>query len=187
MRMPHTGRRNTLPQMCIRDSFWETDHFFIEMEQPAPKRPKMKLEKWDGDIPVSYTHLDVYTRQASLYVKEIGTDEHYSLSGEKYPVVFEYAGQDVAKVEIGVNDGEAIENTLKRGRVSGWKVDQDGFELAGAKIGLFRFDETEFTEETALMVTESNEIGYFEFDKVPVGNWLVPVSYTHLRYRYCGF
>ena len=110
---------------------------------------------------------------ASLYVKEIGTDEHYILSDEKYPVVFEYAGQDVAKVQIQVNDGEAIENTLKRGKVSGWKVDQDGFELAGAKIGLFRFDETEFTEETAFLVTESNEIGYFEFDKVPVGNWLV--------------
>lgn len=110
---------------------------------------------------------------ASLYIKEIGADDHYILSDEKYPVVFEYAGQDVAKVEIKANDGEAIENTLKRGKVSGWKVDQDGFELAGAKIGLFRFDETEFTEETALMVTESNEIGYFEFDKVPVGNWLV--------------
>ena len=110
---------------------------------------------------------------ASLYVKEIGTDGHYILSDEKYPVAFEYAGQDVAKVQIQANDGEAIENTLKRGKISGWKVDQDGFELAGAKIGLFRFDETEFTEETALMVTESNEIGYFEFDKVPVGNWLV--------------
>ena len=29
--------------------------------------------------------------RASLYVKEIGTDEHYLLSDEKYPVVFEYA------------------------------------------------------------------------------------------------
>ena len=110
---------------------------------------------------------------ASLYVKEIGTDEHYILSDEKYPVVFEYAGQDIAKVQIQVNDGEPIENTLKRGKVSGWKVDQDGFELGGAVIGLFRFDETEFTEETAFLVTESNEIGYFEFDTVPVGNWLV--------------
>lgn len=110
---------------------------------------------------------------ASLYVKEIGTDEHYILSDEKYPVVFEYAGQDIAKVQIQVNDGEPIENTLKCGKVSGWKVDQDGFELGGAVIGLFRFDETEFTEETAFLVTESNEIGYFEFDKVPVGNWLV--------------
>ena len=110
---------------------------------------------------------------ASLYVKEIGTDDHYILSGKKYPVVFEYAGQDVVKVQIQVNNGEAIENTLKRGKVSGWKVDQDGFELAGAKIGLFCFDETEFTEETAFLVTESNPIGYFEFDKVPVGNWVI--------------
>lgn len=110
---------------------------------------------------------------ASLYVKEIGTDEHYILSDEKYPVVFEYAGQDVAKVEIDVNNGEAIENTLKQGKVSGWKVDQDGFELAEATIGLFRFDETEFTEETALFVTESNVIGYFAFDNVPVGNFVV--------------
>ena len=110
---------------------------------------------------------------ASLYVKEIGTDDHYILSDKKYPVVFEYGGQDVTKVQIQVNNGEAIENTLKRGKVSGWKVDQDGFELAGAKIGLFCFDETEFTEETAFLVTESNPIGYFEFDKVPVGNWLV--------------
>lgn len=110
---------------------------------------------------------------ASLYVKEIGTDEHYLLSDEKYPVVFEYAGQDVATVQLEVNDGEAIENTLKYGKISGWKVDQDGVKLGGAVIGLFRFDETEFTEETALRVTESNPIGYFEFDRVPIGNWVI--------------
>ena len=110
---------------------------------------------------------------ASLYVQEIGTDEHYILSDEKYPVEFEYAGQNVLKVDIAVNNGISIENTLKRGKVSGWKVDQDGFKLAGAKIGLFRFDETEFTEETALLVTESNPIGYFEFNNVPVGNFVV--------------
>ena len=109
----------------------------------------------------------------SLYVKEIGTDEHYLLSDEKYPVVFEYAGQDVATVQLKVNDGEAIENTLKYGKISGWKVDQDGVKLGGAVIGLFRFDETEFTEETALRVTESDPDGYFEFDRVPVGNWVI--------------
>ena len=109
----------------------------------------------------------------SLYVKEIGTDEHYLLSDEKYPVVFEYAGQDVPTVQLEVNDGEAMENTLKYGKISGWKVDQDGVRLGGAVIGLFRFDETEFTKETALMVTESDPDGYFEFDKVPVGNWVI--------------
>ena len=36
---------------------------------------------------------------AALYVQELETDEHYVLSGKKYPVAFEYAGQDTAKVE----------------------------------------------------------------------------------------
>ena len=83
---------------------------------------------------------------AALYVQELETDEHYVLSGKKYPVAFEYAGQDTAKVEIKVNHGEPIENNLKYGKISGWKVDQDGFGLGGAKIGLFRAGETEFTE-----------------------------------------
>ena len=33
------------------------------------------------------------------YVKEIATDEHYVLSDTKYPVVFEYAGQDTTTVK----------------------------------------------------------------------------------------
>lgn len=46
---------------------------------------------------------------AKLYVKEIAADNHYILSDEKYPIVFNYAGQDTALVEIKVNDGEPIE------------------------------------------------------------------------------
>ncbi len=45
---------------------------------------------------------------AKLYVKEIATDSHYILSDEKYPVPFDYAGQDTALVEIKANGGEAI-------------------------------------------------------------------------------
>ena len=37
----------------------------------------------------------------SYYLKELSTDGHYILSDEKYPIVFEYAGQDTALVEIG--------------------------------------------------------------------------------------
>ena len=55
----------------------------------------------------------------SYYVKEIAADEHYILNDTKYPVVFEYAGQDTAKVEISVNDGKKIENKLIYGPVSG--------------------------------------------------------------------
>lgn len=73
---------------------------------------------------------------ARLYVKEYSTDEHYQISDEKYPVVFEYAGQDVAVVHISVNNGTPIENDLIRGSVLGKKVDEDGFGIGGALFGL---------------------------------------------------
>lgn len=60
------------------------------------------------------------------YVKELATDEHYILSDAKYPVTFEYAGQETAKVQLAVNDGEAIENDLIYGSVSGRKVNRVG-------------------------------------------------------------
>ena len=63
------------------------------------------------------------------YVKEIATDEHYILSDTKYPVVFEYAGQDTATVEIKVNDGKEIKNELIYGSVSGKKIDENGAAL----------------------------------------------------------
>ena len=109
----------------------------------------------------------------AYYVQELATDDPYILDGRKYPVDIDYAGQDTETVTIDVGNGNVLKNTLKRGEISGWKVDQDGFELGEAVIGLFHFDETEFTEETALMVTESNEIGYFEFANVPYGRYLV--------------
>ena len=110
---------------------------------------------------------------ARLYVKEYSTDEHYQISDEKYPVVFEYTGQDVAIVHILVNNGKPIENDLIRGSVLGKKIDEDGFGIGGALFGLFRPEETTFTEETALLTAESNEIGVFGFFNVPYGDWIV--------------
>ena len=110
---------------------------------------------------------------ACLYVKEYSTNEHYQISDEKYPVVFEYADQDVAIVHILVNDGEPIENDLIRGSVLGKKIDEDGFSIGGVLFGLFRPEETTFTEETALLTAESNEIGVFGFFNVPYGHWIV--------------
>lgn len=110
---------------------------------------------------------------AKTYVQEYSTDEHYILSDKKYPVTFEYAGQDTAEVHITVNNGNAIENTLIRGNIFGYKVDDDGFAVGNALMGLFRPDETSFTEENALMTYLSNEIGAFGFLGVPYGNYVV--------------
>lgn len=110
----------------------------------------------------------------SYYVKEISTDNHYILSDKKYPVVFEYAGQDTAKVHISVNDGEPIENEIIYGTIKGLKIDREtGENIAGALFGLFSITETEFTEETAILTSESNEEGIFTFENVPYGEYII--------------
>ena len=109
----------------------------------------------------------------SYYLKELSTDGHYILSDEKYPIVFEYAGQDTALVEIKANGGAPIENKLLYGEIHGLKKDEDGSGLAGALIGLFRADCTEFTTENAILTSTSAEDGSFSFARVPYGNWIV--------------
>ena len=108
------------------------------------------------------------------YVKEISTDNHYILSDKKYPVVFEYAGQDTASVHISVNDGEPIINSIIYGTIKGLKIDREtGEKITGALFGLFSNNETEFTEETAIMTAESNEDGIFTFEDVPYGEYII--------------
>ena len=109
----------------------------------------------------------------SYYIKEMATDEHYILNDEQYAFTFDYAGQDTETVEIKVNDGKPIENKLIYGSVSGKKVDENGEALAGAVIGIFKADETEFTAKHAFMTVKSGEDGSFAFKKVPYGNWIV--------------
>lgn len=109
----------------------------------------------------------------SYYLKELSTDGHYILSDEKYPIVFEYAGQDTALVEIKANGGAPIENKLLYGEIRGLKKNEDGSGLAGALIGLFRADCTEFTSETAILTATSAEDGSFSFVRVPFGHWIV--------------
>lgn len=110
----------------------------------------------------------------SYYVKEINTDSHYILSDKKYPVVFEYVGQDTATVHISVNDGEPIENEIIYGTIKGLKIDRETEEtISGALFGLFSINETKFTEETAILTSESNEEGILTFENVPYGEYIV--------------
>ena len=102
------------------------------------------------------------------YVKEISTDNHYILSDKKYPVVFEYAGQDTASVHISVNDGEPIINSIIYGTIKGLKIDREtGENIAGALFGMFKAEEKELSEKTAILTAESNEEGIFTFENVP--------------------
>ena len=109
----------------------------------------------------------------SYYVQEIKTNAAYLTSDTKYPVNFEYAGQETATVHITANEGNAIENKLIYGSVSGKKSDEDGKALGGAVIGIFKVGTTEFTKENAIKTTTSADDGSFSFAKVPYGTWAI--------------
>lgn len=109
----------------------------------------------------------------SFYLKEVSTDGHYQLSDMAYPIEFSYAGQETAVVHLVANEGQPIQNNLIRGSVLGHKADENGQPVPGAVMGLFQADETEFTEDTALLTSVSNEHGEFRFDDIPLGGWLV--------------
>ena len=64
-------------------------------------------------------------------------------------------------------------NTIKRGTVYGKKVDPDGGKISGAVFGLFPADETEFTKETAVQLSTSDENGRFAFANVLYGDWTI--------------
>ena len=109
----------------------------------------------------------------SYYVQEISTNSAYIVSDAKYPVIFEYAGQDTETVRITANEGEAITNDIIYGSVSGKKSDEDGKALGGAVIGIFKTGTTEFTKENAIAATTSKDDGSFSFAKVPYGTWII--------------
>ena len=104
------------------------------------------------------------------YVKEIATDEHYVLNGEKYLVNFEYMGQDIQTVSI---DCGQFTNDLKRGKIEGIKVSESDEPRENALFGLFYTDCTEFTEENAIMTAKSDKQGKFEFTEIPYGEYIV--------------
>lgn len=158
--------------LSVQFGLYAAEDLFAADGSFVPKNGLLEIANCDENGNITFkTDIPV---GAKLYVKEIATDSHYILSDEKYPVTFEYAGQDTAIVEIKANGGEAIKNDILYGSVKGLKIDRETEAvIAGAKFGLFRSGETEFTAENALLTTESGEDGIFLFENVPYGNWLI--------------
>ncbi len=58
-----------------------------------------------------------------------------------------------------------IPNKLIYGTIKGYKVNREtGDKISGALFGLFRADESSFTENNALLTAESGEDGVFTFE-----------------------
>lgn len=97
-------------------------------------------------------------------VREIQSAKGFVLNEKAYPVTVSEDG-DVVNIEL--------ENRYIRGNIEGTKLDEDGNVIAGAVFGLFREGETEFTEETAVRVTESDSTGKFRFEDIRYGKWII--------------
>ena len=106
-------------------------------------------------------------------IQEISTNCAYQKNNKKYPIDFEYAGQDTEIVHITANEGEAIKNKLIYGSVGGKKSDEDGKDLGGAIIGIFKAGTKEYTEENVIQTATSKDDGSFSFVKVPYGTWII--------------
>ncbi|MBR1764116.1 MAG: NPXTG-anchored protein [Ruminococcus sp.] len=120
------------------------------------------------------------------YVQEIATDEKYIINDEKYLVTIEYAGQETDTVEI---DCGEFTNDLKRGSVSGLKVDEHDEPLANAVFGIFHTDCEVFSAENAIATAVSDENGVFEINGIPYGSYIVteieaPVGYVFSDKKY---
>ena len=158
--------------LSVQFGLYAAEDLFAADSSFVPKDGLLEIANCDENGNITFkTDIPI---GAKLYVKEIATDSHYILSDEKYPVTFDYAGQDTALVEIKANGGEAIKNDILYGLVKGLKIDRETEKpIVGAKFGLFRSDETEFTAENALLTAVSGEDGIFLFENVPYGNWLI--------------
>ncbi len=97
-------------------------------------------------------------------VREIQPAKGFVLNEKAYPVTVSEDG-DVVSIQL--------ENRYIRGNIEGTKLDEDGNVIAGAVFGLFRESETEFTEETAVRVTESDSNGKFRFEDIRYGKWII--------------
>ena len=119
---------------------------------------------FDCDLPIGYR----------FCVKEISTDEHYILDDTKYEFNTEYQGQTVSTIDIKINNDKDILNNLIYGSVKGFKYDRETNEpIENALFGLFYADETELTEDNAIITAESDKDGVFTFENIPYGNWII--------------
>lgn len=104
----------------------------------------------------------------------VSGDKPYTL--EEVNTAYRYVVPKTQRVVIEWNKvtKKEVENKIIRGSIKGLKIDNETKEnIEGALFGLFSITETKFTEETAILTSESNEEGIFTFENVPYGEYIV--------------
>lgn len=107
------------------------------------------------------------------YIKELKTAPEYNLNTDVFEFEFTTTDQNISLIQLELNNGDSIENILKRGKIEGLKTDNNNNPLESVLIGLFMPDETEFTTDTALITVTSDKSGKFVFNNLPIGTYKV--------------
>jgi len=118
------------------------------------------------------------------YVKELQTITGYVLDETKYPIKFEYGGDDKEKI-IQANENQPIENKLIRGSLHIVKMDEDtGEKLNGAVFGRFsstgQLQQTFTAQDGEYLIKDlPYQDGYIQELKAPDGYQLNEERYPY--------
>lgn len=116
-------------------------------------------------------------RTGDYYIKEISTNNHYLINDTEYDFTLAL-NVEQKKYSIIINDGNKIENKLKRGDIVLLKLDEETKKpLKQVEFTLF----DKFNNEITKAITD--EKGYARFDDVPVGEYYIKETKTLASYE----
>ena len=121
----------------------------------------------------SYSETFTTDGAGKIYIQDLAPGE-YTVTEQESDLTASYqipAGQTVT---VTADEATTVEfyNQLLRGKITGHKTGAEQAPLEGVTFGLFDAETTEFTEETALATSITDESGEFSFE-APYGNYQV--------------
>ena len=120
-----------------------------------------------------YSQTFVTDGAGTIYIEDLAPGE-YTITEQESELTARYEIPAGQTVEVTADQATTVEfyNALLRGKITGHKTGAEQAPLEGVTFGLFDAETTEFTEETAIEVTTTNESGEFSFE-APYGSFQV--------------
>ena len=120
-----------------------------------------------------YSETFVTDGAGEIYIEDLAPGE-YTITEQESDLTARYEIPVGQTVTVTAEEAATVEfyNQLLRGKITGHKTGVEQAPLESVTFGLFDAETTEFTEETAIEVTTTNESGEFSFE-APYGSFQV--------------
>ena len=120
-----------------------------------------------------YSETFITDGAGKIYIEDLSPGE-YTITEQESELTARYKIPAGQTVEVTADQATTVEfyNALLRGKITGHKTGAEQAPLEGVTFGLFDAEVIEFTEETAIEVTTTNESGEFSFE-APYGSFQV--------------